>query len=98
MRNGGLDHLTGTISLSIGKEGARLSYATDAACPMLTGISFTSGSMCMCEPKQLAAWRPIVDIARRFIRVGQCRRLPRIAGQILKCATVMYSSNVYGRP
>ena len=84
-----------TFSQAVDREGrgaTQLCYRR-AACPMLTGLSFTSGPMCLCEPKTTCCIeaRPIiVDIAlSTVLSLG----VFRIAGQIPKCATVMYSSN-----
>ena len=74
MSNGGLDPLTISLSV-IGKGGARLSFATDAASRITSSkadmaiIHLGSNDLndCVCEAKQLAA--DILNIARRFIRV-----------------------------
>ena len=72
--NGRLDPLTISLSV-IGKGGARLNFATDAAARISSSnadraiIHLGSNDLnnCVCEPKQLAA--DILNIARRFIRV-----------------------------
>ena len=75
MSNGGLDPLTISVSV-IGKGGARLSFATDAASRITSpkaDIHLGSNDLndCVCEPKQLAA--DILNI--RFIRVDGFKKV-----------------------
>ena len=80
MSNGGLDPLTISLSV-IGKGGARLSFATDAASRITSSkadraiIHLGSNDLnyCVCGPKQLAA--DILNIVRRFIRVDGFKKV-----------------------